>query len=122
MFKRFDRRAARIKRHKKARQKIYGTAERPRLCVYRSIRHIYAQIIDDVKGGTLVSVSTIDPQLRDELDQGGNKDAAKLAGALLAKKALDKGIEKVVFDRNGYKFHGRVAALAEGAKDNGLKF
>ncbi|NLK00807.1 MAG: 50S ribosomal protein L18 [Clostridia bacterium] len=122
MFKRFNRRAARIKRHKKVRQKIFGTADRPRLCVYRSIKHIYAQIIDDVRGGTLVSISTADPQLKDELSSGGNKEAAKTAGALLAKKALDKGIKEVVFDRNGYKFHGRVAALAEGAKINGLKF
>jgi len=99
-----------------------GTAERPRLCVYRSLKHTYAQIIDDLEGKTLVAASTLDPAIRDEIEKTGNKEAAKKVGILLAQKALEKGIKKVVFDRNGYKYHGRVAALAEGAREKGLEF
>ncbi|NLO89558.1 MAG: 50S ribosomal protein L18 [Clostridia bacterium] len=121
MLKRFDRNAARIKRHKRLRKKIIGTQERPRLCVYRSLKHIYAQIIDDIEGKTLVAASTLDPALRGTI-KGNNKEAAKKVGELIAQKALDKGIKQVVFDRGGYKYHGRVAALAEGAREKGLEF
>jgi len=98
-----------------------GTQERPRLCVYRSLKHIYAQIIDDIEGKTLVAASTLDPALKGTV-KSSNKEAAKKVGELIAQKALDKGIKKVVFDRGGYKYHGRVAALAEGAREKGLEF
>lgn len=122
MFKQYDRNAARKRIHRKIRKKIVGTSERPRLCVYRSLNHIYAQIIDDFEGKTLAAASTLDPSLKGKIARGGNKEAAKEVGILLAQKAREKGITKVVFDRNGYKFHGRVAALAEGARENGLEF
>jgi len=109
-------------RHKRVRATISGTAERPRLNVYRSAKNIYAQIIDDVAGTTLVSASTLDADIKGEATNGGNKEAAKLVGALVAKKALEKGIEDVVFDRGGYIYHGRVKELAEGAREAGLKF
>lgn len=99
-----------------------GTAERPRLSVYRSLRHMYAQLIDDVSGNTLVFASTLDMDLRGQLTVAGNKDAARQVGELLGKRALEKGIEQVVFDRGGNLYHGRVQALAEGARSQGLKF
>ena len=110
---------ARIKRHKRVRGKISGTAERPRLNVFRSNTNIYAQIIDDVKGVTLAAASSLDKEIS---GNGGNKEAAKEVGKLLAKKATDKGIAEVVFDRGGYVYHGRVKELAEGAREGGLKF
>ncbi len=110
---------ARIKRHMRVRKNISGSAERPRLNVYRSLNHIYAQIIDDTKGITLVSASSMD---KDFSGYGGNIEAAKAVGNLVAKKALEKGIKAVVFDRGGYIYHGRVAALAEGAREGGLEF
>ena len=110
---------ARLKRHQRVRKNISGTAERPRLNVYRSLNHIYAQIIDDTKGTTLVSASSLDKEFE---GLGGNKEAAKKVGLLVAKKALEKGIEEVVFDRGGYIYHGRVQELAEGAREGGLKF
>ena len=113
---------ARLKRKKRVRSRLRGTAERPRLNVFRSLRHIYAQAIADSTGKTLVSVSTLNPELRDKLRYAGNVDAAKEVGGLLAKKCLEKGIQKVVFDRNGYLYHGRVKALAEAARTNGLIF
>ncbi len=114
-----DTNKARLKRHKRVRSKISGTAERPRLNVFRSTNNIYAQVIDDVKGVTLCSASTLDK----EIDvYGGNKDAARKVGELIAKRAADKGITAVVFDRGGYIFHGRVKELAEGAREGGLKF
>ena len=119
MIKRPDTRGQRIKRHNRVRGKISGTAERPRLCVFRSENNIYAQIIDDVAGNTLVSASTVE---KDFEGKGGNCDAAKKIGALVAERALKKGIEEVVFDRGGYIYHGRVKALAEGAREGGLKF
>ncbi len=119
MVKKPDTNKARLKRHKRVRSKISGTAECPRLNVFRSTNNIYAQLIDDVKGVTLASASTLDK----EIDvYGGNKDAARKVGALIAKRALDKGITEVVFDRGGYIFHGRVKELAEGAREGGLKF
>ena len=110
---------ARIKRHQRVRKNISGTAERPRLNVYRSLNHIYAQIIDDTKGFTLVSASSMD---KDFTANGGNIEGAKAVGNAIAKKALEKGIKAVVFDRGGYIYHGRVAALAEGAREGGLEF
>ncbi len=115
-------RLARIKRHRRVRAKVEGTAAKPRLCVFRSLGHIYAQVIDDEKGQTLVAASSLEPGIKSELD-GKNKSArATLVGALVAKKALEKGIEQVVFDRGGYVYHGRVKALADGARQAGLKF
>ena len=119
MIKRPDTRGQRIKRHSRVRGKISGSAERPRLCVFRSENNIYAQIIDDVAGGTLVSASTVEKAFE---GKGGNSEAAKKVGAVLAERALQKGIEDVVFDRGGYIYHGRVKALAEGAREGGLKF
>ena len=119
MIKRPDTRGQRIKRHSRVRGKISGTAERPRLCVFRSENNIYAQIIDDVAGGTLVSASTVEKAFE---GKGGNSEAAKKVGAVLAERALQKGIEDVVFGRGGYIYHGRVKALAEGAREGGLKF
>ncbi len=110
---------ARIKRHKRVRGKISGTAERPRLNVFRSNTNIYAQLIDDVNGVTLAAASSLDKEIS---GNGGNKEAAKEVGKLLAKKATDKGIAEVVFDRGGYVYHGRVKELAEGAREGGLKF
>ena len=114
-----DKNKARLKRHKRVRGKISGTAECPRLNVFRSTSNIYAQLIDDVKGVTLASASTLD---KDFEGKGGNKEAARKVGALIAKRAADKGITDVVFDRGGYIFHGRVKELAEGAREGGLKF
>ena len=119
MIKRPDTRGQRIKRHNRVRGKISGTAERPRLCVFRSEYHIYAQIIDDVAGNTLVAASTVEKGFE---GNGGNCDAAKKVGSVLAERALKKGVEEVVFDRGGYIYHGRVKALAEGAREGGLKF
>ena len=119
MVKRTDSNLQRLKRHKRVRGKISGTPERPRLAVYRSNAHISAQIIDDVNGVTLVSANT------DEKDFEGttsNKEAARKVGALLAERAIAKGISAVVFDRGGYIYHGRVSELAEGAREGGLKF
>ena len=119
MIKRPDTRGQRIKRHNRVRGKISGTAERPHLCVFRSENHIYAQIIDDVAQNTLCSASTVEKGFE---GNGGNCDAAKKIGAVIAERALQKGIEEVVFDRGGYIYHGRVKALAEGAREGGLKF
>ena len=119
MIKRPNTRAQRMKRHNRVRGKISGTAERPRLSVFRSENHIYAQVIDDVAGNTLISASTVEKGFE---GNGGNVEAAKKIGALVAERALQKGIEEVVFDRGGYIYHGRVQALAEGAREAGLKF
>ncbi len=119
MVKRHDSKAARIKRHKRVRAKISGTPECPRLCVFRSAKHIYAQIIDDVNGKTLVSASTVE---KDFTEYGGNKDAAFQVGKAVAEKALAAKIETVVFDRGGFVYTGRVKALADGAREGGLKF
>ena len=119
MIKRPDTRAQRIKRHNRVRGKISGTAERPRLSVFRSENHIYAQIIDDVAGKTLVSASTVEKSFE---GNGSNVEAAKKIGLLIAERAKNAGIETVVFDRGGYIYHGRVQALADGAREGGLKF
>ena len=119
MIKRKDTNAARIKRHKRVRKNISGTAARPRLNVFRSLNNIYAQIIDDEKGVTLISASSMD---KDFEGYGGNIEAATAVGKAVAQKALAAGITEVVFDRGGYVYHGRVAALADGAREGGLKF
>ncbi len=119
MVSKFDSNKARIKRHKRVRAHISGTAQRPRLAVYRSNANISAQIIDDVKGVTLVSATTLEKTFE---GLGSNKAAAREIGKILAQRALDKGIDTVVFDRGGYLYHGRVSELAEGAREGGLKF
>ncbi|MFA9398207.1 MAG: 50S ribosomal protein L18 [Clostridiaceae bacterium] len=120
MFNKGNRKKSREKRHLRVRKKIFGTTERPRLSVYRSEKNIYAQIIDDVAGVTLVSASSLDKDF--ELKVGSNTEAAKLVGKLIGKKASDKGIKEVVFDRGGYIYHGRVQELANGAREEGLEF
>ncbi len=119
MINRPDTRSQRIKRHNRVRGKISGTAERPRLCVFRSEKNIYAQIIDDVAGKTLVSASSVEKNFE---GSGSNKEAARKVGKTVAERAVAKGIEDVVFDRGGYIYHGRVQELAEGAREGGLKF
>ena len=119
MIKRPDTKAQRMKRHKRVRAKVSGTPEKPRLNVFRSEMHIYAQIIDDVKGITLVSASTLEKGFE---GNGGNKEAAKKIGEIIAARANEKGITDVVFDRGGYLYHGRVSELATGAREGGLKF
>ena len=118
MIKRPNTNAQRLKRHKRVRAKVSGTPERPRLNVFRSEKNIYAQIIDDVAGHTLVAASSLDK----EIEGGGNKEAARAVGKLIAERAKAKGIGTVVFDRGGYLYHGRVAELAEGAREGGLEF
>ena len=112
----------RVKRHARVRKNLFGTPERPRLCVYRSNKNISAQVIDDVNGVTLVSASSLDKELKGEIGYGGNKEAAKKVGEALATRALAKGIEEVSFDRGGFLYHGRVAALADAAREAGLMF
>jgi len=114
--------AAKLRRHKRVRNKVKGVMDRPRLTVYCSNTNIYAQIIDDTQSKTLVSVCTLDGEAKKEMTSTSNKEAAEKVGALLAKRARDKGIEKVVFDRSGYLYHGRVKALADSAREGGLKF
>jgi large subunit ribosomal protein L18 len=113
---------ARTKRRRRVRSDIKGTLERPRLNIFRSLKHIYAQAIVDTDGKTLLSASTLSPELKENLRYSGNVEAAKKVGELIAKKCVEKGIQKVVFDRNGYLYHGRVKALAEAARRNGLIF
>jgi len=108
--------------HARVRTKVSGTTERPRLCVYRSLGHIYAQVIDDRTGNTLVSASSIDKETKKNLKGGGNVAAAKVIGKAIAERAKSAGVIKVVFDRGGYKYHGRVKALADAAREAGLKF
>ena len=122
MFKKRDRNELRVIRHARVRKKISGTPEMPRLCVYRSNSNIYAQVIDDTKGCTLVSASTLDANLKGQLEEVDKKGAAKLVGKLVAERALQAGIKAVVFDRGGYVYTGRVAELAAGAREAGLDF
>ncbi len=109
-------------RHDRVRKKVFGTPDKPRLNVYRSLNHIYAQIVDDEAGKTLVAASTLDKELKAQVKSGGNVDAAKAVGELVAKRAQEKGIKAVVFDRGGYIFHGRVKSLADAARAGGLEF
>lgn len=117
-----SRKDKRVARHQRVRKNLYGTPEMPRLCVFRSNKNISVQIIDDVNGVTLAAASTLDKELKGQLANGGNKEAAKAVGEAIAKRALDKGIETVAFDRGGFLYHGRVKELADGAREAGLKF
>ena len=117
-----DSKAIRRIRHKRVRQKVTGTTSRPRLCVFRSSNHIHAQLIDDSMGETLVSMNTLDSQVKGKTDGMAKSTKAEIVGTLLAEKALEKGIKKVVFDRGGYKYHGRIKSLAEAARKVGLEF
>jgi len=117
----FDRKAERVKRHLRLRKKVHGTEARPRLCVSKSIRHIYAQVVNDEAGRTLVSASTLDKGVRDKVS-GSNKAAAEQVGQLLAERAMEKKIETVVFDRGGHPYHGVIATLAETCRKGGLRF
>ncbi|MFC5528031.1 50S ribosomal protein L18 [Cohnella yongneupensis] len=121
MISKGDKNKARLKRHLRVRKKITGTNERPRLSVFRSSKHIYAQLIDDVKGVTLASASTVDKELAD-IGNGGNVESARKVGELIANRAKAKGYENVVFDRGGYLYHGRIQALADAAREAGLQF
>jgi large subunit ribosomal protein L18 len=121
MITKGDKNATRKVRHMRVRKKIQGTTERPRLNVFRSSKHIYAQIIDDVKGVTLAAASTLDKEL-DGIENGGNVEAARKVGELIAKRASEKGLKNVVFDRGGYLYHGRIQALADAAREAGLDF
>jgi len=118
----FDRSEARIRRHQRVRKKVSGTAERPRMSVFRSVAEIYVQLIDDDNGSTLASASTIDNELREKLAGMKKAEQARLVGQTVAKRAMDKGISSVVFDRGGFRYIGRVKALADGAREAGLKF
>ena len=120
MYKKINRKAVRAKKHYRVRRYISGTATRPRLAVYRSNKHIFAQLIDDVAAMTLASACSLDAPLKGE--KGSNKEAAKKVGQLLAERAIAKGLKQVIFDRGGLVYHGRVAALAEGAREGGLEF
>ncbi len=122
MIKRIEKNKIRLRKHERVRKKITGNAERPRLCVFRSSKHIYAQIIDDVSSTTLVAASSLDEALKGKLDYSGNKEAAKEVGKLVGTKAIEKGIKQVVFDRGGYLYHGRIKELADGAREAGLEF
>ena len=112
----------RVKRHERVRKTVSGTPEMPRLCVFRSSKNIYAQIIDDVNGKTLVAASSLDKDIKEQAAYGGNKEAAKLVGEKVGKAAVDAGIKSVCFDRGGYLYHGRVKELADGARNSGLEF
>ena len=122
MFKKRDRNEIRVIRHARVRKKISGTPDRPRLCVYRSLNHIYAQVIDDVAGNTLVAASTVEKEIAAQLSEMDKKGASKLVGKVIAERAKAAGIETVVFDRGGYVYTGRVAELASGAREGGLNF
>ncbi|MFH1651387.1 MAG: 50S ribosomal protein L18 [Chloroflexota bacterium] len=115
-------REARLRRHQRVRRKVHGTADSPRLAVFRSLNHIYAQVIDDVQGHTLAAASTLDTEVKAEANGKAKKEKAELVGALVAKRAIEKGVKQVAFDRGGYQYHGRVKALAEAARKGGLKF
>ena len=122
MINKKSRAEVRIKKHKRIRNRFSGTAQRPRLSVFRSNHHMYAQIIDDTVGNTLVSASTLEKDIKAELEKTNNVDAAAHLGTVIGKRAIEKGITEVVFDRGGYLYHGKVAALAEAAREAGLKF
>ncbi|MCL1808789.1 MAG: 50S ribosomal protein L18 [Clostridiales bacterium] len=112
----------RLKRHERVRKNLHGTPEKPRMCVFRSLKNISVQIIDDTQGNTLAAASSLDKEVKAKMPYGGNKEAAKAVGEAIAKKALAKGIENVAFDRGGFLYHGRVKELADGARAAGLKF
>ena len=122
MIRKPNKNYVRLRKHVRVRKKINGTQERPRLNIFRSLNHIYAQVIDDSVGKTLVAASTLDEAIKGKIANGGNKEAAKAVGKLIAEKALDNGIKTVVFDRGGYLYHGRIKELAEAAREAGLNF
>ncbi|MFC4075398.1 50S ribosomal protein L18 [Salinithrix halophila] len=122
MIRKLDRNKSRKRRHLRVRKKIMGTPQRPRLNVFRSAKNIYVQVIDDTQGVTLASASTLDTEVKEGGVYGGNVEAARKVGELVAKRASEKGIKNVVFDRGGYIYHGRIKALAEGAREGGLDF
>jgi len=122
MIKKTSKNEIRLRIHTRIRRKMTGTAERPRLAVFRSVAHIYAQVIDDAKGTTVVAASSLEKSNRDTLKTGGNLEAAKMIGKAVAERAKEKGIRQVVFDRGGYQYHGRVKALADAAREAGLEF
>jgi len=122
MEKTEQREGARQRRHRRVRKQVIGTGQRPRFNVFRSLKHIYAQVIDDTRGHTLAAVSTLDPEIRDKVKDLAKTEQAKLVGGLLAKRALERGVKEVAFDRGGYKYHGRVKSLAEAAREGGLEF
>jgi large subunit ribosomal protein L18 len=122
MFKHGDRNEARQRRHLRTRSRVAGTPERPRLCVFRSLAHIHAQLIDDQAGRTLAAASTLDPEIRERAAGVKKAEAGKMVGLLLARRAQERGVRRVVFDRGGYLYHGRVKALADGAREGGLEF
>lgn len=122
MISKGNRNEIRKKRHLRIRKTIVGTVERPRLNIFRSSKHMYAHLIDDVSGSTLVSASTLDKELKDKIENGANIESAKLIGELVARRAIEKGYKRVIFDRGGYLYHGRVKALAEAARETGLEF
>ena len=122
MVNKKSRKEVRVKKHMRIRNRFSGTAERPRLAVFRSNNHMYAQIIDDTLGNTLVSASTVEKEIKAELTKTNNVDAATYLGTVIAKRAVEKGISKVVFDRGGYIYHGKIAALADAAREAGLEF
>lgn len=117
-----DRKLTRLKRHMRIRRRLTGSTERPRLCVYRSNKHIYAQIVDDTSSKTIAFAGTLDTELKGKVSKTWDREAAKAVGQLIAKRAKEKGINDVVFDRGGYIYHGRIAAVAEAAREAGLKF
>ena len=122
MFRTIDKNIGRVARHKRVRKNLSGTPEKPRFNVYRSTNNIYVQVIDDVNRVTLVSASTLDKAIEEQLESTGNKEAARLVGKIAAERAIEKGIKEVVFDRGGYIYHGRVQQVAEGAREAGLQF
>jgi large subunit ribosomal protein L18 len=122
MLKHRDRNESRRRRHLRIRRAVQGNADRPRLSVFRSLAHIYAQVIDDHRRATLVAASSLDPEIRTEASNAKKTEAGRLVGRLLARRAKEKGVGRVVFDRGGYLYHGRVKALAEGAREGGLEF
>lgn len=113
---------ARDRRHKRTRKRVHGTSDKPRLCIYKSLSNIYAQLIDDAKGHTIVSASTLDKEFKDITNNKGNIKMAKAVGHLIASRAISKGIKKIVFDRSGYKYHGSIKAFADAAREGGLEF
>ena len=122
MVRKESRQAVRVKKHMKIRNRFSGTAQRPRLAVFRSNNHMYAQIIDDTVGNTLVAASTLEKEVKAELEKTNNVDAAAYLGTVIAKRAIEKGIKEVVFDRGGFVYHGKIAALADSAREAGLEF
>ena len=122
MISKLDKNADRLQRHARVRKKVFGTSERPRFNVYRSLNHIYVQVIDDVKGVTLISASTMEKAVKEQIKDMNKTDAAKVVGMTAAKKALEAGVSEVVFDRGGYIYTGRVKRVADGAREAGLKF